>query len=667
MNEYAFGWLQTQRKESSPLIAKAKQQLKNAIHTISKKFEQTLDTEIQQYIEEHNVLIPDYSFERRAVNLLDIDSFDMDKIEWKNLDDIQAPHIEGYTPTNNKPMDAGHWTAVFTYKRDLGDFNERLQNEDVSAKINESLYVLKILTPTRGAVEQGVNRGYRPAQIMKNEQLNNNNSYDNVIWNDLIKLDNGHVGIIEQFVPTTVLDNLRPIDSNGKRAQHTRMLTENEKKHFVDQYMRAFTTMHIKIKSPHGDPWYSNMGLTEDATLKLFDFGQVSSLHRKMKGDMSDIGSVIMMAPESHTTEPTLRSDVYALGLLILDLYNGSMPFEKELRQISSSGVNPKGFKSQIERKKHDKEISKYLKALPKELRPVIKTAVSYYDRDRHENAQVMNNAIQEAYRKQVFKQYGKDIWRKWSKPLMGGLVLAGLMTAIVYRSENFEPKELKVPTQLQLNLGGTVADKLFYEIPEDVAKNLPKTAKGLMMNIDPDYSMIKGAENLHMYTFLKAYQLTFTQEGWGMMSNESMFNNWAKYRMEKYGGMYLEHMSKKQRIFEAALVNTKIALSGATYEDSLGQHLDIPKMCTIARIGFDTFYKASHQNDIKNFNQYIAAKNKEGEYLIDEDEQEFIKIWIAQIQNSPTFRTYTMSDFKSIAINNNTYDGTSSDLHESK
>ena len=80
----------------------------------------------------------------------------------------------------------------------------------------------------------------------------------------------------------------------------------------------------------HRDIKPANLMLTRDGTVKLMDFGiaRMAGSQRLTRADRV-VGTLEYMAPELlDGSEPTVQSDLYAVGVLMYELLSGKMPFE---------------------------------------------------------------------------------------------------------------------------------------------------------------------------------------------------------------------------------------------------------------------------------------------------------------------------------------------------
>ncbi|WKX02719.1 serine/threonine-protein kinase [Candidatus Mycoplasma mahonii] len=107
-------------------------------------------------------------------------------------------------------------------------------------------------------------------------------------------------------------------------------LTVDETIEFMKQLTLGFEEIHSK-NIIHRDVKSSNAMVTLYGGIKIIDFGiaLTEGSERLTKTD-NVIGSVHYIAPEIiNQEEPTLQSDIYALGILMYEMLTGEVPFKE--------------------------------------------------------------------------------------------------------------------------------------------------------------------------------------------------------------------------------------------------------------------------------------------------------------------------------------------------
>lgn len=94
--------------------------------------------------------------------------------------------------------------------------------------------------------------------------------------------------------------------------------------------MRALQQVHA-AGVLHRDLKPANILVTSTADIKLLDFGLAADLRRQREPGQPLEGSTFYLAPEQLRGEPsTVRSDIYALGVMLYEVLSGQLPREGE-------------------------------------------------------------------------------------------------------------------------------------------------------------------------------------------------------------------------------------------------------------------------------------------------------------------------------------------------
>jgi serine/threonine-protein kinase len=92
---------------------------------------------------------------------------------------------------------------------------------------------------------------------------------------------------------------------------------------FSEQMIQAVAYAH-RMKIIHCDIKPENMILLEDGRLQLTDFGIAKIAQRTIHGSGS--GTVGYMAPEQAMGRPSMKSDVFSIGLIMCKMLTGYLP-----------------------------------------------------------------------------------------------------------------------------------------------------------------------------------------------------------------------------------------------------------------------------------------------------------------------------------------------------
>jgi eukaryotic-like serine/threonine-protein kinase len=140
--------------------------------------------------------------------------------------------------------------------------------------------------------------------------------------------------IIMEFIEGQTLDKY--IQQKGK-------LKNDELLAIFKQIVGAIAHLH-QNQIIHRDIKPSNIKIMNDGTIKLLDFGiSKASYTPKLTQQGFVVGTTEYMAPEQFRNEVSLKSDVWALGVLLYEMATGYPPFEDQnylfIRQKIEKGV----------------------------------------------------------------------------------------------------------------------------------------------------------------------------------------------------------------------------------------------------------------------------------------------------------------------------------------
>ena len=168
--------------------------------------------------------------------------------------------------------------------------------------------------------------------------------------------------------PFLILEKLRPMDSILDLHEHDNYLPTGRKRRFLTyqeilnhakDLAEAFKYIHQDIHPQamliHRDLKLENIGITQDGTLKLLDFGLCRVVHkRKVETSAYEMtggtGSLRYMAPEVVLHKPyTEKVDVYSFALVLYAMARNQEAFRGYSPQLHYSEVVMKGIRPKLE------------------------------------------------------------------------------------------------------------------------------------------------------------------------------------------------------------------------------------------------------------------------------------------------------------------------------
>lgn len=199
-----------------------------------------------------------------------------------------------------------------------------------------------------------------------------------VIYN-MIEQDNNHFMVME-YVEGKNLDAL---------LRHYRMLSY---KIVIPVFIQALEGLHHAHKKRiyHRDIKPSNLILTPDGTVKLMDFGiAMVAGEQRLTQVNRVVGTVEYIAPEIiQGKEPSVATDLYAVGITMYELLTGKLPFE---------GNTDYNLMQDILKKK-PLAVEKMNASVPKALSQIVMKALEKKPGDRFLNAKEFQQALVTAF-----------------------------------------------------------------------------------------------------------------------------------------------------------------------------------------------------------------------------------------------------------------------------
>ena len=130
--------------------------------------------------------------------------------------------------------------------------------------------------------------------------------------------------------------------SLGSFIRNGNRLSESALRDIMACCLMGLTYLHAK-KIIHRDIKPDNLFLSEQGVIKVGDFGLAAQLNSSASRRSVVCGTSLYMAPEVYTDGAQLKSDVWSLGISIIEMTEGRNPFVEctTFQVTDASGDDP--------------------------------------------------------------------------------------------------------------------------------------------------------------------------------------------------------------------------------------------------------------------------------------------------------------------------------------
>lgn len=381
--------------------------------------------------------------------------------------------------------------------------------------------------------------------------------------------------------------------------------------------------MHTKLRTgnrAHCDLKPDNLQVDQDGHLLLNDLGSSTcvSIGGRSPNPRDNVGHLYTRAYESFAegTHPNEKSDSFSFGALLYRMLDpeAKYPFEDEINRDHS-------FLAGLDKKTAEKILKTKMKRIPRKFRGLVYNCMRFNPDDRPKNGlelkRALNTAIDEIDTVRKIKEYAKKWFFTFGAP-------AAMCATLLYGAITHEPRGLSIPHPAVYGSWTWGSEDRDKPVPFDIEPRagLPYVDK----NLKVDEMTIKMAtDNRNAASLLKSYMQAAQTEGLNeknQIVTPAIAENWRRYHepsevaMLKSSPEYV-HVA---RAIEVGLSKSITPEGKADLEDCLA----------IARIGEEKVNLARRASGSFNFRDYIQAKTSDGKYVIPQEEQRFLKTWLA-------------------------------------
>ncbi|KAK8830358.1 hypothetical protein WA577_006044 [Blastocystis sp. JDR] len=115
--------------------------------------------------------------------------------------------------------------------------------------------------------------------------------------------------------------------SIGSYLRNGNQFTEDELREIASCCLLGMDYLHRR-KIIHRDIKPDNLLISETGVIKLSDFGLAVQLNHSCSKNSMQCGTVLYMAPEVFDGKTVLKSDVWSLGISLMEMAEGKNPFD---------------------------------------------------------------------------------------------------------------------------------------------------------------------------------------------------------------------------------------------------------------------------------------------------------------------------------------------------
>jgi hypothetical protein len=498
----------------------------------------------------------------------------------------------------------GAWGTVFAAK-----------NRETGERV-----ALKVLTPTELAKEQMQQRNLDEDQTLKKE-AGKLVAASHVVPRTLEHDDEGRPFIRMPLYKRTLADEIRDVDDSF-RARVGRGITPERAIKILRDVAEGVHEMQTRYKQVHPDIHPGNIVEDFEDESLLTDLGSATATTAvDSRSRRDNIGAIQTRAYEcfAQGSRPTRASNSYALGALTYRLFTGEYPFENEI----ANARDPGKYFADLDEKVASTMIKQKAKRLPRAFRPFFRACMAHDAYKRPANGSDLKKELEKAIR-------NTSRWRRVLNAAKIPLIALGSAAVLgwaLYKAETHTPTSIDMPPiqweATQLDTPKIQGPPLF--VGEDL-KDLPRTTEKM-----EETSIIRmSSPNKYAAGLFKAYIAAMDQlHKEGIDINE--FTE-AQHRMQIGHSLPDEiRFSNFSTGYGPVPKSIEIAMYQA---QTPNKKIDLEDTLAIGRLGVDLVNQARYAANSRDFANYITARDDRGNFVIPQNEQRFLKTWLAYVES---------------------------------
>jgi len=504
-------------------------------------------------------------------------------------------------------------------------------------KFTGARVALKVLTPIELAKQQMNHRNLDPIKVMQREAGFRASRH---VLPRMYDLDEeGKPFIIMPLCRGTLAGLLHESRPRGLRNSINKGYPDKKRGfQYMKDILAGLEEMHSVYHRTYGDWKPENIMVDENDRAILNDLGTASCISVGRSASPRDnMGHLQTRAQElfQKGAHPEIKSDIYGATALLYRIQTGEYPLEPEFEEVLDGIEDPLKAEEQIkdflekEKRSINKRIrDKINKSIPREFRSFYENGLNFDPSARYAEASKVRKAFDNAILRSSTEYRCREAIRKqavvWGIPLflLGVMGVGGYLKKF---NKNLPPKpSLQGPLYLPKSPDEKVEE---FDV-EDI--DLPGISNGSVVDTREIDRMAAHVAHDRTTAYLLA-QYDRTARHFGRLNmdfqNDTQFRVWAAHANPSergIGSSYLRGHYMVARNIEVALNQAKLPNGNIDLEDA----------CAIARVGIDKINLAKRACGSFDYEDYISAKDSNGQEIIPQKEQMFLNQWLAYVHD---------------------------------
>lgn len=489
--------------------------------------------------------------------------------------------------------------------------------------VRGGMVALKVLSPNATAREKMRHRELTPFEVLKNE---GDLAACSHVVPRAFEIDSRGTPFIRMPVYNRFLNNILGDSESGNRNYVGYWLRGDETIECLEGIARGIAEMHNIIGRAHADIKPDNIAIDINGKALLNDLGSstYASLDWAERPSRDNVGFFFTRAPEcfKEGSHPTKASDVWSFGAIAYRMFTGKYPLEGELRAGKNLAEMTEGeIDSAIDTKFKTDFPSSY-KRIGSFVRSCL-YADSIYRPRSLTLADKLHKTANHSITREVFGAFKK--FGTWTAvtTLIGGAVMG--TTLLLTVSPPIEHPRQKVQGLLYLDTSPNQREQFVFEAEQ--IRDLPVPGYGMIIDGTTPYAKMSSPDRSIAYLVDCSAKTTLSGAADGSKT--------ARDYMERTFDAYASESVKKEQIGLRYLRDAVCVDNAISQLKQINGQVDLEDVLVASRLGKEILDEAKRISNSNDFTKYVEAKSPNGNYIIPEEDKEFIITWLSYIHDN--------------------------------